>query len=85
TPQGGPISPLLANIYLNEFDQELARRGHEFVRYADDCNIFVKSPRAGQRVLASVTRFLEHELKLTLNQEKTQVVATNRMKFLGFT
>ena len=85
TPQGGPISPLLANIYLNEFDQELARRGHEFDRYADDCNIFVKSPRAGQRVLASVTRFLEHELKLTLNQEKTQVVATNRMKFLGFT
>ncbi|WP_125755063.1 group II intron reverse transcriptase/maturase [Lacticaseibacillus hegangensis] len=85
TPQGGPISPLLANVYLNEFDQELTARGHEFVRYADDCNIFVKSPRAGERVLASVTRFLEKELKLTINQEKTKVVSTNRMKFLGFT
>ncbi|WP_125608460.1 group II intron reverse transcriptase/maturase [Lapidilactobacillus bayanensis] len=85
TPQGGPISPLLANIYLNEFDQELTRRGHKFVRYADDCNIFVKSPRAGQRVLASVTAFLERKLKLTINQEKTQVVSTSRMKFLGFT
>ena len=85
TPQGGPISPLLANVYLNEFDQELTARGHEFVRYADDCNIFVKSPRAGERVLASMTRFLEKELKLTINQEKTKVVSTNRMKFLGFT
>ena len=85
TPQGGPISPLLANVYLNEFDQELTRRGHKFVRYADDCNIFVKSRRAGERVLASVTRFLEKELKLTINQEKTKVVPAVRMKFLGFT
>lgn len=85
TPQGGPISPLLANIYLNEFDQELTKRGHRFVRYADDCNIFVKSRRAGERVLASVTRFLEKELKLTVNQEKTKVVLAVRMKFLGFT
>lgn len=74
TPQGGPISPLLANVYLNEFDQELTKRGHKFVRYADDCNVFVKSQRAGERVLASVTRFLEKELKLTVNQEKTKVV-----------
>lgn len=85
TPQGGPISPLLANVYLNEFDQELTRRGHKFVRYADDCNIFVKSRRAGERVLVSVTRFLEKELKLTINQEKTKVVPAVRMKFLGFT
>lgn len=79
TPQGGPISPLLANIYLNELDKELVKRGHPFVRYADDCNIFVKSPRAGERVLKSITHFLEKELKLTVNQEKT------KMKFLGFT
>lgn len=84
TPQGGPISPLLANIYLNELDKELAKRGHPFVRYADDCNIFVKSPRAGERVLASITRFLEKELKLTVNQEKTKVVPAFKMKFLGF-
>lgn len=76
---------MLANIYLNEFDQELTKRGHRFVRYADDCNIFVKSRWAGVRVLASVTRFLEKELKLTVNQEKTKVVLAVRMKFLGFT
>lgn len=85
TPQGEPISPLLANIYLNEFNQELTKRGQRFVRYADDCNIFVKSRRAGERVLASVMRFLEKELKLTVNQEKTKVVLAVRMKFLGFT
>ncbi|GEO64044.1 group II intron reverse transcriptase/maturase [Companilactobacillus nantensis] len=85
TPQGGPISPLLANIYLNELDKELTRRGHQFVRYADDCNIFVKSQRAGERVLKSITKFLEKKLKLTVNQEKTKVVPTLRMKFLGFT
>lgn len=85
TPQGGPISPLLANIYLNELDKELTRRGHQFVRYADDCNIFVKSQRAGERVLASITHFLEKELKLTVNQEKTKVVPAAKMKFLGFT
>lgn len=85
TPQGGPISPLLANIYLNELDKELTKRGHPFVRYADDCNIFVKSPRAGERVLASITHFLEKDLKLTVNQEKTKVVPATKMKFLGFT
>lgn len=85
TPQGGPISPLLANIYHNEFDQELTKRGHRFVRYADGYNIFVKSRRAGEHVFASVTRFLEKELKLTVNQEKMKIVPAPKMKFLGFT
>lgn len=84
TPQGGPISPLLANVYLYELDKELTRRGHEFVRYADDCNIFVKSRRAGERVLRSISTFLEKKLKLTVNQEKSRVVAATRMEFLGF-
>lgn len=84
TPQGGPISPLLANVYLHELDKELTRRGHEFVRYADDCNIFVKSRRAGERVLRSISTFLEKKLKLTVNQEKLRVVAATRMEFLGF-
>lgn len=84
TPQGGPISPLLGNIYLNELDQELMRRGLQFVRYADDCNIFVKSRRAGERVLKNITKFLEGKLKLTVNQEKTQVVKATQMSFLGF-
>lgn len=84
TPQGGPISPLLANVYLHELDKELTRRGHEFVRYADDCNIFVKSRRAGERVLASISDFLEKKLKLTVNREKSRVVAATKMEFLGF-
>ncbi|WP_057871420.1 group II intron reverse transcriptase/maturase [Liquorilactobacillus ghanensis] len=84
TPQGGPLSPLLANIYLNELDKLLTSRGHKFVRYADDCNIYVKSKRAGQRVLASVNRFLERDLKLTVNREKTQVGSPLKLKFLGF-
>ncbi|MCC4499088.1 reverse transcriptase domain-containing protein, partial [Limosilactobacillus reuteri] len=62
TPQGGPLSPLLANIYLNELDKELTRRGYHFVRYADDCNIYVKSQRAGERVMRSITQFLEKRL-----------------------
>jgi RNA-directed DNA polymerase len=65
TPQGGPLSPLLSNILLDDLDKELERRGHAFVRYADDCSIFVQSERAGQRVLASVGRFLEKRLRLT--------------------
>src|SRR5699024_11213909 len=73
TPQGGNLSPLLANIYLNELDKELTKRGHKFVRYADDCNIYVKSKRAGERVLASITKFLEEKLKVKVNREKTQV------------
>lgn len=84
TPQGGNLSPLLANIYLNELDKLLTARGHEFVRYADDCNIYVRSRRAGYRVLASVTRFLEKDLKVTVNREKTQVGSPLRLNFLGF-
>src|SRR5690606_17375727 len=67
TPQGGPLSPLLANIILDDLDKELTRRGHRFVRYADDCNTFVKSKRAGERVMATVTHFVESKLKLKVN------------------
>jgi RNA-directed DNA polymerase len=84
-PQGGPLSPLLANLLLDGFDKELERRGHRFVRYADDSNIYVKSLRAGQRVLASVTRFLERRLKLTVNVAKSAVDRPWRRTFLGFT
>lgn len=85
TPQGSNLSPLLANIYLNELDKLLVIRGHHFVRYADDCNIYVKSKRAGERVLQSVTKFLENKLKVTVNQKKTTVGSPLRLKFLGFT
>lgn len=84
TPQGGNLSPLLSNIYLNEFDKLLAKRGHKFVRYADDCNIYVKSKRAGERVLNTSTKFLEEELKLTVNREKSAVGSPLKRKFLGF-
>ena len=84
TPQGGPLSPLLANIYLDVLDKELERRGHKFVRYADDCVVMVKSMRAGERVLESLGRFLQKRLKLELNQKKSRVVPVNRCKFLGF-
>ena len=70
TPQGGPISPLLANIMLNDLDKELTKRGHSFVRYADDCNIYVKSKRAGQRVYQSISKFIQERLKLKVNEEK---------------
>lgn len=83
-PQGGPLSPLLANILLNELDQELERRGHKFVRYADDCVILVKSQRAGERVMASITRFLEQRLKLQVNEAKSQVVHADQLEYLGF-
>ncbi|RQW07708.1 group II intron reverse transcriptase/maturase [Paenibacillus rhizophilus] len=83
-PQGGPLSPLLSNIVLDELDKELERRGHHFVRYADDCNIYVKTPRAGERVKASVTRFIETRLKLKVNQAKSAVDRPWRRKFLGF-
>lgn len=83
TPQGGVISPLLSNIYLHELDKELEKRGHKFVRYADDFVIFVKSQRAGERVLQSVTRFLEKELKLVINTVKSRVGSPTRLKFLG--
>jgi len=84
-PQGGPLSPLLANILLDDLDKELERRGHRFVRYADDFIILVKSQRAGERVMLSVQRFLERKLKLKVNQDKSQVALTNQTDFLGFT
>ena len=73
TPQGGPLSPLLSNLVLDELDQELTRRGHRFCRYAaDDCNIYVRSRRAGERVMASVSRFLTKKLRLTVNEAKAR-------------
>jgi len=84
TPQGGPLSPLLANLLLDDLDKELERRGHPFCRYADDCNIYVGSQAAGERVLASVTRFLEKRLKLRVNSEKSAVARTSERKFLGY-
>ncbi|GAV24377.1 RNA-directed DNA polymerase (Reverse transcriptase) [Carboxydothermus islandicus] len=84
TPQGGPLSPLLANIMLDELDKELERRGHNFVRYADDCNIYVRSKRAGERVMASVKEFVEERLKLKVNMQKSAVDRPVKRKFLGF-
>ena len=84
TPQGGPLSPLLSNIVLDELDQELERRGHQFARYADDCNIYVRSRRAGERVMESVTRFITAKLKLKVNGEKSAVARPWERKFLGF-
>ena len=84
TPQGGPLSPLLANILLDDLDKELERRGHRFVRYADDCNIYVQSQRAGERVLASMRQFLEQKLKLKVNDKKTAVARAGKRKFLSF-
>lgn len=84
TPQGGPLSPLLSNIMLNELDKELERREHKFCRYADDCNIYVKSKRAGQRVMESIKRFIEGDLKLKVNGLKSAVDSPIRRKFLGY-
>src|SRR5690554_1266155 len=84
TPQGGPLSPLLSNVLLTELDRELERRGHRFCRYADDCNIYVKSQAAGERVLASLTRFLEQRLKLKVNTTKSAVAAPRARTFLGY-
>ncbi len=84
TPQGGPLSPLLSNIVLDDFDHELEKRGHKFVRYADDCNIYVKTPRAGERVMKSVKEFIEKKLKLKVNEKKSKVAKPSRRKFLGF-
>lgn len=84
TPQGGPLSPLLSNILLTDLDRELERRGHRFCRYADDCNIYVKSQAAGERVLASLTRFLEQRLKLKVNTTKSAVAAPRARTFLGY-
>ena len=85
TPQGGPLSPILSNLVLDELDQELERRGHRFVRYADDCNIYVKSLWAGRRVMRSVTKFLTKKLKLKVNEKKSAVGRPWKRKFLGFT
>jgi len=84
TPQGGPLSPLLSNIVLDEFDQELERRGLRFARYADDCNVYVRSRRAGERVMESITRFITTKLKLKVNQQKSAVARPWERKFLGF-
>jgi group II intron reverse transcriptase/maturase len=83
--QGSPLSPLLSNIVLDELDKELERRGLEFCRFADDCNIFVKTPKASQRVMASVSKYIEKRLKLVVNREKSQVARSDRVKFLGMT
>jgi RNA-directed DNA polymerase len=84
TPQGGPLSPLLANIVLNELDRELESRGHCFCRYADDCTIYVRSRRAGQRVMASVTEWLGRKLRLRVNREKSAVARPWHRQFLGY-
>jgi RNA-directed DNA polymerase len=85
TPQGGPLSPLLSNIVLDELDKELEKRDHNFCRYADDCNIYVRSEAAGNRVLQSITRFIEKKLKLKVNREKSGVRHCSQVKFLGYT
>src|SRR5438874_1853162 len=84
TPQGSPLSPLLSNLVLDELDRELERRGHRFVRYADDCNIYVRSERAGQRVMKSITQFITQKLKLKVNESKSAVARPQERKFLGF-
>jgi len=84
TPQGGPLSPLLSNIMLDDLDKELEKRGHKFVRYADDCNIYVKTRRAGERVMGSVVQFLEQKLKLRVNRQKSKVDRATKVKLLGF-
>jgi RNA-directed DNA polymerase len=83
TPQGGPLSPLLANLLLDDLDKELERRGHRFCRYADDCNIYVRSQAAGERVMASVVAFLESKLRLKVNRAKSAVAAVTERSFLG--
>jgi RNA-directed DNA polymerase len=84
TPQGGPLSPLLSNVVLDELDRELERRGHRFVRYADDSNVYVRSERAGQRVMESISRFITQKLKLKVNEAKSAVARPEQRKFLGF-
>jgi group II intron reverse transcriptase/maturase len=84
TPQGGPLSPLLSNIVLDELDRELEKRGHSFVRYADDCNIYVQSQRAAERVKASITGYIEKKLRLKVNEEKSAVDLATKRQFLGF-
>ncbi len=85
TVQGSPLSPLLSNSVLDELDRELERRGLAFCRFADDCNIFVKTPKAAERVMASISKYIETRLKLVINREKSQVARSERVKFLGNT
>ena len=85
TPQGGPLSPLLSNILLTDWDRELEKRGHAFCRYADDCNIYVRSQAAGQRVMAAMKVFLEERLKLQVNEAKSACATPWKRKFLGYT
>jgi group II intron reverse transcriptase/maturase len=84
TPQGGPLSPLLSNIFLDDLDKELDRRGHKYVRYADDCNIYLKSRRAAERTYESIVKFIEEKLKLKVNKDKSKVDSAYRIKFLGY-
>src|SRR4029079_6274879 len=84
TPQGGPLSPLLSNLMLDVLDKELEKRGHRFVRYADDCNIYVRSQKAGERVMAGIAKFLGKRLKLKVNKAKSAVAKPSVRKFLGF-
>ena len=84
TPQGGPLSPFLSNVVLDELDKELEMRGHKFARYADDCNVYVKSKRAGERVMKSVSEYITQKLKLKVNETKSAVARPQERKFLGF-
>ena len=84
TPQGSPLSPLLSNIMLDELDKELEKRGHKFCRFADDCNIYVRTERSGQRVMDSISRFIEKKLKLKVNRGKSSVARVARLKYLGY-
>jgi hypothetical protein len=84
TPQGGPLSPLLSNIVLDELDHEMARRGYRFVRYADDCNVYLRSERSGKRVMASLVRFIEGKLRLKVNLAKSAVARPEERHFVGF-
>jgi len=85
TPQGSPLSPLLSNVVLDELDKELERRGLEFCRFADDCNIFVRSPKAAERVMGSISKFIEGKFKLKINRDKSKVAHSRDVKFLGLT
>ncbi len=85
TVQGSPLSPLLSNVVLDELDKELERRGLEFCRFADDCNIFVRSPKAADRVMKSISKYIEKKLKLKINRDKSKVGHASKIKFLGMT